>query len=122
MKTVELTGVCGAARDHFKGLLSLGLEVLATYTENGDHWAGGLRKQNLKKSPLSIVNFISTKERREKDRKERAISRAQDFDTLEMDEVIQEERGKGGGNGLGLTAQGQCTAECTALPHPETVK
>lgn len=63
MKTVELTGVCGAARDYFKGLLSLGLEVLATYTEKGDHWAGGLRKQNLTKSPLSTVDFISTKGR-----------------------------------------------------------
>lgn len=61
-------------------------------------------------------------ERREKERKEWAISRAQQFDTLEMDEVIQEERGKGGGNGLGLTGLGQCTAECTALPHPKTVK
>lgn len=37
-----------------------------------------------------------------------------------MDEVIQEERGKGGGNSLRLTAQGRCTAECTAPPHPET--
>lgn len=41
-----------AARDYFKEHLSL-----------GDHWAGGIRKQNLTKNPLSTVNFISTKGR-----------------------------------------------------------
>lgn len=50
-----------AARDYFKGHLSLGFEVLAMYGEKGDHWAGGIRKQNLTKNPLSTVNFISTR-------------------------------------------------------------
>lgn len=52
-----------AARDYFKGHLSLGFEVLAMYGEKGDHWAGGIRKQNLTKNPLSTVNFISPKGR-----------------------------------------------------------
>lgn len=47
---MELMMFVSAARDYFKEHLSL-----------GDHWAGGIRKQNLTKNPLSTVNFISTR-------------------------------------------------------------